>query len=376
VQVAELYLVLEGEKAGLPIYCSEFPEFRIDGRAIPGRLVLDPVAAGMKGAEIHWVDLRPTATGQPWRRMLLPRGDNRWTIDVLQFDGPAAPGIDGTEGTGRYAAAILPPGKPASGLLETDGWTIRPGWNNPEQAPGLAITRHRGLTLSGFARGFARLPAYAGATLAHERNRVALRPTDLAILAYEDYGQIQLDGRDEPLDSESWSWLFDVIVPHGVHRTSGEGVAIGDRGRPIPWSTTARTTPTTLRGDDVVLFDDSVAILLSDDGDGWLGNADWVLDAASGEVKQEHFGDVPGEKFRVVRPRSFSQLRVDLRAAGYGELGRAAPYTPELKRAIQEFEGDHGLPVDGIPDPAMLSTLADFLQHLGHPSPSAPSHGT
>ncbi|HMB67704.1 MAG TPA: peptidoglycan-binding domain-containing protein, partial [bacterium] len=39
-------------------------------------------------------------------------------------------------------------------------------------------------------------------------------------------------------------------------------------------------------------------------------------------------------------------------------------YDASLERAIREFERDHGLAVDGRPDPVLESTLKDFLTRM------------
>lgn len=359
----ELFLVLRGQRAGLPIYCSQFSNFRIEGRAIPSRLVLDPTSAGLAGTEIHWVELRSTGGSEPWRRSALARGDNQWSIPVVEFDGPSAPGLHGSSGTGRYAAAALPPG--TKDVLETDGWSKRADWADPERSPGLRVSRFRGHSISGRARALARLPVSAGATVSHARERVAFRPAHVVLAAYESLGSVRLDGDwNEPIDGESWAWLFDVIVDHGVRGTQEGALAIGPRGRGLPWVIPRKQDDPGLRRDDIVLLDDHVAILQQDNGDGWLGNEDFAVHTGSGELSQGRFGQVPGRQFRIVRPRNFSWLRLDLREAGYGTLGQAFTFDAALGRAIGEFERDHGLPVDGRPDPEMEASLKAFLKQM------------
>jgi hypothetical protein len=246
---------------------------------------------------------------------------------------------------------------------------MRAGWTDPESAPGIVVTRHPGESVAAYARGFARLPVHDGASLAHARHRVALRPIDVVLSAYEDLAQIRLDGpREEPLDGPEWSWLIEVILPKGFRRGDESARAIGARGRGVKWS--ARNLDrTAIRRDDIVLLGDHTAILQKDDGDGWLGNQDRVVHTATGEVAEGALAELPGETFRIVRFRDFHQLRIDLTEAGYGDLGQSFPFGADLRRAVREFESDHGLPVDGRPDPELFGRLATFLERLRHPEP-------
>jgi Putative peptidoglycan binding domain len=360
----------------MPVYCTEQRNFRIDGRAIPARLVIDPLAAGLAGAEVHWVSLTPDPGPRVWGRKRIPRADNRWALEVTNFDPPSAPGIQDDSGTVRFAAAIQPPGSTPGALLETDGWSKRPGWERPEEAPGFLVVRPHGMSLSGYVRGFARLPIRPDATLASARNRVSLRPIDVIVGAYEDFADVRLDGsREQPLDSPEWSWLFDVIVAKGFRRSDANAQVVGARGRGVPWSRPGPLDSTTVRREDVLLLDDDVAVLLSDDGDGWLGNQDLVLHTGSGQVAEGRLGDVPGKTIRVVRMHYFHTLRIDLKEAGYGDLGQNFVYGQDLRRAIREFEKDHGLPVDGIPDPRFHEELAAFLARIREPGEGAAHAG-
>lgn len=368
--------MLEGEKGGLPIYCTEQKALRIDGRAIPARLVIDPVAAGLAGSEIHWVTLTPDPGPRAWARRMLPSGDNRWSIEVTRFEPPSAPGMQDDAGTVRYAAAILPPGTSPSGLIETDGWTKRPGWERPEEAPGFVVARMHGLSLSGHARSFARLPIRPDATLAAARNRVFLRPVDVVLRAYETFADVRLEGpRDAPLDGPEWSWLFDVVVDKALRRTDEDARVVSLTGRGVPWSRAGATDSASVRREDIVLLDDAVGFLLSDDGDGWLGNHDLVLHTGAGELSEGRLAEVPGRSIRVVRMHYFHRLRVDLTEAGYGELGQNFLYGQDLRRAIREFETDHDLPADGIPNPRFYDELAAFLARIRDPEANTADAG-
>jgi hypothetical protein len=377
-EVAELYVVVEGERDGLPVYACDVKNVRIQGRAIPERLILTPQEAGLADAEVQWMELRSIVGDPPWRRTRLPRGENRWSLSVMEFHGSPGPGMLRSVGTSRYAAAVRIGEGDFSELLETDGWSIRPDWRDPERSPGMRVSRNGGTGLGGHAMALARLPVRDDATVTHAREKVALRPIDLVLAAYEDDANLRLrETPDRPLDSEEWSWLFETVVENGKRRDTDHSVAILPTGKPIPWIKRG-SGEDAIRKDDVLLLGDQVAILQNDNGDGWLGNDDDVLHVVLGEVALTRLSSVSGNSFSVVRARDFAQLRTVLREAGYGQLMGRATFGNDLMRAIEEFERDHDLPVDGKPDPEMEQLAQELVVRMRTPfrAPDAESEDT
>jgi len=352
--------VLEGERGGLPVYCSRVSGLRIEGRRVAGRLILAPADCGLEAAEIQWVTLEPAADLSDWRRTRITSSEDGWTLAVQDLPGEA-PGIEPIYGTMRWAAAIsLPDG----GHLGTDGWAKRADWAHPEHTPGYMVTRAHNASLLGQWLGLARLPVTPGATPAHERARMAFTSCGLVLGAYELLSGTTLpDGTSTDPEEDVWSWLFFEVQDDIVRREPPGAACVGPRGRPVPWASRGRGEG--IRRGDVLRLDGECVILESDDGDGWLGNGDKVLHTASGMPARGTLGEARGRSAYVVRARDFQQLRRELTQAGYGELGVSWIFEPNVQRAVREFQRDQGLPATGVPDAATEESLAGFLGALG-----------
>ncbi|NNE44418.1 MAG: peptidoglycan-binding protein [Gemmatimonadetes bacterium] len=375
----ELHVVLEGDRNGLPVYCTSGPRFRIRGRAIPDRLVLTPAEAGLAAAEVGWVQIVPTAGAAGWRRTRIRGAVNRWSLPATDLNI----GLDGlpprTWGTARFSAAVNVGG---GQVLGADGWDGNPG-PNPENAPGFRVTRVSPASLPEAALGLAGLPVFPGAVAAHLRERVALRPVDLVLGAYAEMGGQPLPGPDSaPLDSPEWEWLFEPTLTDVTAREDRESHVMSAAARPVAWadSTADGAASERVRPGDVVIFDEAptpllrYAVLAGDDGDGWLGGADRVVHAASGTVTTGELHAHGTGRFRTLRPRSFATLRARLTEAGYRADPGVDHYGPDLGRALREFQRDQGLPADGIPDDVTREALARFLDALrSHDPASAPA---
>ncbi len=366
----ELYLVLEGERGGLPVYACEFRDLRIQGRAVPERLVLSPVDAGLSDAEVHWRELRAVVGNPPWKRTRLARGEGQWSLAVMEFHGTPAAGVPRTAGTSRYAAAVSVTTGTRNMRFETDGWSPRPDWADPDHAPGFRVSRNLGTGLGERAMAFARLPVREDVTAEHARAKTALRPIDLVLAAYSEQAGLQWrDLPDEPLDGEAWSWLFETIIPHAMRRDTPHARAITPDGKPVPWMKRG-SGETAVRRDDIVVLRDALVILRSDDGDGWLGNDDEAIHVSLGEIAMSPWHGIEGDVFSVIRCRDFSRLRALLREAGYGELLGSTTFSNQVRRACEDFERDHGLPVNGLPDPDMESALEEMVTRMRSPIPT------
>src|SRR5262245_29879448 len=79
----ELFLVVEGEREGLPVYCTACPMLRVGGRAVPERMIVRPEAGGLQGAEIRWQSLSPSDDARAWKRSRLDASNERWSMEVL-----------------------------------------------------------------------------------------------------------------------------------------------------------------------------------------------------------------------------------------------------------------------------------------------------
>jgi hypothetical protein len=226
--------VLEGERGGLPVYCSANADFRIAGRAIPRRLVMEPAEAGLSGAEIHWVELRPE--GNRWRAQRLDAAKGRWQVEIFRFSGGEET-RKAALGTARFAASIDAGTEGARWILESPGFRGGDAFSNPEAPSGFRVTKHAGDTLPGRAMGFARLPVDARATDAHLRAAVAIRPVDLVLGAYEELGgQALPTPRSSALDSGEWSWLFELLHREVRRRRTPGAPFVSSRGRGVPWA--------------------------------------------------------------------------------------------------------------------------------------------
>lgn len=349
-------------------------ELRVDGRAIPARLVVDPETAGIAGAEIEWIELRPTPDARGWRSTRFDKGRNQWALPVTGLPGDPDPGIDPVEGTARFAASVRWRNPDATFTsLATDGWSVRPEWADPRSAPGFRVSRFEGNALLGRALGLARLPFVDGATNEHAWERVALRPADLFLCAYEDLSGGPLPGaiRVAALDGPEWSWLLLDVVQDAHKRKLPTAPVVGALGRPVPWAKQFGDTSGVTAG-DVVIASGKVAILERDDGDGWLGNGDHVLHGMKGRLARGTLADLPEGAMSVRRSRGFQTLAKQLSDAGYGPLEEAtAAFSPALRRAVRAFQRDHELPDTGLPDEATLRSLEDFLARVAGESAAA-----
>ncbi|MFN8176993.1 MAG: peptidoglycan-binding protein [bacterium] len=364
-QPAELYAALEGESGGLPIYCCMLRTLRVDGRAIPDRLVFDPEAAGIASAEIEWTELQPAPDASGWRRTRLPTGRNQWALPLRDFSSDPSTNVEPDMGTARFAVSVQY--RDTKGMyttLTSDGWSPRPDWADPRNAPGFRVTRDKGRSLYGRVFGLARLPFFAGATNEHAWAKVALRPSDLFVAAYEDFagGPFPAKLRSGAVDGPEWSWLLDDVV-RGAHKRSREKApVVGPTGRGVPWQRLT-VSPDGVALGDVLVVGGTVAILEVDNGDGWLSNDDKVLHSVTGRLARGILGDLPDGEIVVRRPKEFRALAGKLKDAGYGSLLPGA-FTPEMRRAIMSFQKDHGLPDTGVPDDATLRALDEFLAHM------------
>ena len=116
---------------------------------------------------------------------------------------------------------------------------------------------------------------------------------------------------------------------------------------------------------DVVIAGTEVAILETDDGDGWLSNDDRVLHTVSGRLARGILGDLPNTEIEIRRVKDFRALATKMSDAGYGKLSPFTALTGELRHAVASFQTDHHLPSTGLPDAATMSALDGFLSHLG-----------
>ena len=359
--------MLEGEWEGLPIYCSRAGQLRVEGRAIPKRMILRPEEAGLGVVEIHWRELRPAADARDWVLHDLPDPQDGWVRTVLEMPDPdRGNGFRPTSGTARFAAAVQVPRRGAAReLLATDGWASRPDWADPDHAPGFRVTRGESPTLQGWAGALLRLPVIAEASAAQAEQWIALSPDDLVRVAYAGWRAKPLPGpRDEPLDSPAWSWLLDEVTSGVMRRASGDTPWATLRGQGVAWNRTAARDVPTVRTGDIVLTGDGPAILRTDDGDGWLDNGDIAIRIRDGAITVAPLEGLGGSRASVVRPVEFRTLRRQLEAAGYGSLGNQPEFGTDLERAVREFQRDRGMEPDGIPDQATRQALADFLARL------------
>jgi hypothetical protein len=369
----ELYLVVEAEQDGIPVYCTEFPDVRVQGRGLPSALIASPAECGLESAEIHWAELTPDETASVWTRDRIRWGKNRWTLELHELPGRPAPGILPSWGTGRFAAAVNVAGGSASPrILESPGWSPGPTWRSPEEVRGFRVSRYSDRSLIGLAMGLARLPVHESLTAAHARTRTGLRPVDLALLPYSELAHTPLPtDASEPLDGEAWHWLFRPVA-RDIHRralSSSPMVTAGGRG--IPWSG-GTSKSGTIRG-DILLTGSRILLLDTDDGDGWLGEGDYAYHTASGILERGKISDIEGQRAKILRPRTFLKLRKKLEDAGYGSQGGSPVLSADLLATVQEFQSDHHLEETGVPDRKTLEALNAFLDALrSHETPGSP----
>lgn len=371
-----LGLVLEGIRAQLPVYCSPFFNLRIDGRAIADRLVLTPENAGLANAEVQWIVFQPSPQSGQWQRTPVQGEKNPWTLDVQEFSLPQIPGIPASQGTVRFAAAVHAPGKQKKlQLFESSGFSPQSTKEeSTTDGPGLRVSRAGGLTLAGQSFALARIPVRADAADDSFRRWIAMRPVDLVLGAIENQAKVTLPTkRDAPLSSEEWSWLFEPLRT-GIHRRRNASAPLVDAsGRPIPNMYQSLNGSEPVKPGDIVIAGDQYAILDEDDGDQWLGEGDAVVHTIHGEVRRGKISELSGQTIDVLRPRSFLQLRTDLRRAGYGGNERTTAFlSPELLKAVRDFQRDRRLPASGVPDSTTLAALHDVLQTMDAPAGAAP----
>ena len=371
----ELHLALEGERGGLPVFCCETSLFRVDGRAIPARLVLAPEDAGLSNVVIRWIELTPTNDSRSWQRsdVRLQQGD--WSLPVLDLPGGPDPGIAPSVGTARYAASVsLVDAANRRVQFATDGAVVRPGWDDPRLAPGFRVIRHGGDTLPGRAAALARLPVRPDASTSFVHARVAVRPVDPFLVAYEDLAQSPWpDSVSVDLTDASWSWLFDEVA-RGRRRGGAHAAVVGTDGHGIPWRKTDDSTG--VAEGDVIFAGGYAGYLQADDGDYWLGNGDRVLGGATGRVAFGTLGDFPPGEVVVLRPRDFRRVILSLNLAGYGPLPDAILWTGRARRAMASFQTDQGMPSTGNPDEASVARLHEVLANMRAADEAAPTDST
>lgn len=364
---ARVGIVLEGQRAGLPIYCSPFPKLRLDGRVLPERLVLSPETAGLAEATIQWVTVRAGPALGAWQRTRFMEGDNQWSLEVLDFPGSSAEGIAPSWGTFRFAAKIgMKSADGAVTTFESAGWSHGATSMDEEGGAGLRISRAASHSLAGHALSLARLPVLARVPVDLARRHVAIESVDLAFLALESLCVCRLPLDRTMLPNPEWEWLFRT-THEGVRRRAAVGAPLVDaKGRPIAFAIVAAESSEVVRLGDILVAGEEVALYEGDDGDGWLGEGDRVLHTVRGEVSRGKIADLPGKTITTLRLRDFGELRVLLARAGTGEdLGLGSKFPgPEIFRACREFQRDHALPETGIPDAATVHALRAFLSRL------------
>jgi hypothetical protein len=212
------------------------------------------------------------------------------------------------------------------------------------------------------------------ATAAHVRERVALAPRDLVLAAYGDLRGKPLPGsRDTPLDSPDWHWIFRPFPVEVLRRAHGAMPWTTMHGHGIPWGRAGAEEPVAVRRGDIVLTEDGPAILRRDDGDGWLDNGDRAVRVRDGQLAIDELEGLAGNRVRILRPEDFRELRAQLTAAGYGELGFVPVFGTDVERALQDFQRDQGREPTGRPDEETRAALSEFLARLEAAEEEAPS---
>jgi len=355
--------VLEGEREGLPVYCALYPNFRIDGRAIPRRMIVPPRDVGLGRTEIHWAYLSPSADGSTWRRVPIPAGKNRWSIPIDRFS-ESEETAELSYGATRVAAAVDVK-QDGKRVLETPGWNAR---GTAVEPPGFFVSRAPNGSLSGLARAYVGVRIDSSATEAERRVRSAIRPIDLVLGPYEDLGSGPLAGpRDRPLDGEEWSWLVEAVASPVFARATPEAPFVSASGRGLPWSTHASPGDAAIQSGDILIGDGFYALLETDDGDGWLDSGDSAVLADGASVRRGELDALPVRKLRIFRPRDFTTVRSRLASLGYGAERISSFFDPALGRSIRAFQADQALPQTGIPDDATLAALEKLLARLDAP---------
>ncbi len=372
---AQIGLVLEGTRAQMPIYCSAFPKVRVDGRAIPERMLLTPESAGLASTQIQWVTLKPGREPGRWERVRYAGGDGQWSFDVLELPGETAPGVSASWGTVRFAAAVrVPRAGGATATLESSGWSRTTTSIDDDKGPGLRVTRRGAPSLAGAAYSLARIPFFDAVPAPFAAQRIALQPVDLPLAAVEAFGRCKLPGERTHLPSPEWEWLFRTVHSGARRRGIAAAPLIGADGRAIALSFAAPDSAARVKPGDVIAADGRYAILEGDDGDGWLGEGDPVVHAMNGQIQAGTLSDLSGRTADVLRLRDFIGLRTLLVRAGYGVKGGASPApTPELLKAVADFQRDHSLAVTGVPDSITVEALRGFVDRLAAADSTADS---
>lgn len=368
----QLSVALEGERAGLPVFCCEAPLIRVDGRAVPARLVIPPAAAGLSDVQIRWTELRPAAEGEGWRRLDLRLQQGDWSLPVLDLPDGGGDGIDPSVGTARYAVSVS--FRDAAGRrihLDSQDAAAKRDPNDPRLAPGFRVTRHGGDTLPGRAGALARLPVREGVDPAFVHAFVAIRPADPVLGAYADLADSPWpDSVSVDLADGSWAWLFEEVA-RGRRRADGNAPVVGMDGHGVRWRGVDDTTG--VAAGDVVFAGGHAGFLQGDDGNGWLDNGDRALHGARKTLAFGTIRDLPEGVLVILRPRDFREVATRLDQAGYGPLPIEMVWTARARRAMRAFQADQGIPVTGIPDPGSLERLQGMLERMRAVDAPAPA---
>jgi hypothetical protein len=207
----------------------------------------------------------------------------------------------------------------------------------------------------------------ARASDTHCWQKIALRPADLILAAYEDFASVRLPtSRTEPIDGEAWSWLFSREDRGLLRLRSENSVAplMAPGGRGIAWSRGLTAGQALVQKGDVLLAGGEIALLDRDDGDGWLSEGDFVFHTMHGQVELGRLAELPGRTLDILRIRNFVELKSQLEQAGYGGSDRTVLFGPRLRKGIREFQRDRGLEETGVPDETMRSSLQEFLDRM------------
>lgn len=368
----QLSVALEGERAGLPVFCCEAPLIRVDGRAVPARLVIPPSEAGLTDVEIRWSELRPAADGAGWNRLTIRLQQGDWSLPVLDLPEGAGDGIDPSVGTARYAVALSFRDQAGRRLhLDSESDAAKRDPKDPRLAPGFRVTRHGGDTLPGRAGARARLPVREGVDPAFVHAFVALRPVDPFLAAYADLAEAPWpDSVSTDLADPSWEWLLEEVA-RGRRRAAGDTPVVGADGHPVRWRGVDGGDG--VAAGDVVFAGGFAGFLQGDDGDGWLDNDDRALHGARKTLAFGLVRDLPEGWIAVFRPRDFRAVAAQLDQAGYGPLPIEMVWTARARRAMRAFQGDQGVPVTGLPDATSRERLDAMLARMRALDEGAPA---
>jgi hypothetical protein len=336
---------------------------------------MTPAEAGLADAEIHWIELVPQPDLRTWRRMRLEASEDGWNMDLRDFSGVGAESPE-LFGTRRFAAAIdvsgasrATPGSGAPRILGTSGFEPSEADRHPDSPPGFRITRYADETLSGRALAFGGLPVVAEASPSHLRQKIALRSVDIVLGAYGDLAGRELSP-ERPGSLAEFSFLFEPVGQELLRRSIQGLPLVSLNSRGLGWADVRFADSDGVRRGDIVKIEGHYALLEGDDGDGWLGDSDQVIHAEDGRIRRGTLAEVPGRKMVVLRPRDFTRLRLELEAAGYGDLGDSWFFDVRLERACREFQLDRQMSETGIPDTAFVASLESFLQAMSSPAES------